>query len=182
MKIQMRNQFVTAWMVLLVAGVRAYSAHGSHFKYSHTTFIHQQGALRTLLCSRINNCLRLSLKYPYALHITDIRNLGYSISFRTTFRVETNVLLDEEIQLSELNHELDIVEVKLTDKAYNFINIFEYSHFVKEHKEHLYKVFIPLRSNHLFLIKSKIDLYSDRMDYLGHIINNKCIHANIDKM
>src|SRR3977135_2611288 len=38
-------------------------------------------------------------------------------------------------------------------------DIFIYSHSIEEHEEHLYQVFITLRKHHLFLSKSKIDLY-----------------------
>ena len=61
-------------------------------------------------------------------------------------------------------------------------DIFIYSRSIEEHEEHLYQVFITLRNNHLFLSKSKIDLYSENMDCLGHLIDNKGIHADIDKM
>src|SRR3977135_4023995 len=61
-------------------------------------------------------------------------------------------------------------------------DIFIYSRSIEEHEEQLYQVLITLRNNHLFLSKSKIDLYSENMDCLGHLIDNKGIHADIDKM
>ena len=41
----MRNQFIITWIILLTAGACACSAHGGHFKYSHTIFIYQWEAL-----------------------------------------------------------------------------------------------------------------------------------------
>lgn len=61
-------------------------------------------------------------------------------------------------------------------------DIFIFSDSIEEHERHLRVVFETLRSNHLFLKASKCDLYSKRMDCLGHIINDKGLHADADKM
>lgn len=61
-------------------------------------------------------------------------------------------------------------------------DIFVYSNSLAEHEEHLRTVFETLRSNHLFLKAKKCDLYSERMDCLGHIIDNRGLHADADKM
>ena len=53
---------------------------------------------------------------------------------------------------------------------------------IEDHEEHLGKVFATLRESQLFLSPSKADLYSERMDCLGHIIDDKGIHADMDKM
>ena len=39
-----------------------------------------------------------------------------------------------------------------------------------------------LRENHLFLEIAKCDLYSTSMDCLGHLINDRGLHADADKM
>ena len=39
-----------------------------------------------------------------------------------------------------------------------------------------------LREAHFFLSKSKVDLFSNNVDCLGHVIDDKCIHAESDKM
>ena len=51
-------------------------------------------------------------------------------------------------------------------------NIFIYSRSIEEHKKHLGIVFQRLRDHHLFLSKSKVDLYSKRLECLGHIIDD----------
>jgi tmRNA-binding protein len=53
---------------------------------------------------------------------------------------------------------------------------------IEEHKKHLGIVFDRLRKNHLFLSKKKVDLYSNRMECLGHIIDARGIHADTDNM
>ena len=61
-------------------------------------------------------------------------------------------------------------------------DIFVYSDSIEEHEEHLRLVFDKLRKAQLFLEESKLDLYSKRMDCLGHIIDDRGIHADSDKM
>lgn len=61
-------------------------------------------------------------------------------------------------------------------------DIFVFSDSVEEHEEHLNTVFSILRKAELYLKKEKCDLYSDRMDCLGHIIDDQGLHADGDKM
>jgi hypothetical protein len=61
-------------------------------------------------------------------------------------------------------------------------DIFVYSDTVKEHKEHLQRVFSILRKAELYLETKKCDLYSKQIECLGHIIDNAGIHAELDKM
>ena len=61
-------------------------------------------------------------------------------------------------------------------------NIFIYLCSIEEHEKHLGIVFQQLRDHHLFLSKSKVDLYSKRLECLGHIIDDWGIHADADKM
>ena len=51
-------------------------------------------------------------------------------------------------------------------------DIFIYSHSIEEHEKHLGIVFQQLRDHHLFLSKSKVDLYLKRLECLGHIIDD----------
>ena len=58
-------------------------------------------------------------------------------------------------------------------------DIFIYLCSIEEYEKHLGIVFQWLRDHHLFLSKSKVDLYSKRLESLGHIIDDrgiKCIH------
>jgi Reverse transcriptase (RNA-dependent DNA polymerase) len=61
-------------------------------------------------------------------------------------------------------------------------NVFIFSCSIEEHEKHLSIVFDILHKNHLFLSKKKVDLYSKRMECLSHIINNRGIHADADKI
>ena len=61
-------------------------------------------------------------------------------------------------------------------------DIFIYSRSIEEHEKHLGIVFQWLRDHHLFLSKSKVDLYSKRLECLGHIIDDQGIHMDADKM
>ena len=61
-------------------------------------------------------------------------------------------------------------------------DIFVYSDSIMEHEEHLRRVFAKLRNSHLFLSKDKCDLYSEKMDCLGHIVDKRGLHADTDKM
>ena len=61
-------------------------------------------------------------------------------------------------------------------------DIFIYSYSLDDHERHLGVVFDILRKNRLYLSAAKVDLYSSRMDCLGHLIDDRGIHADTDKM
>jgi Reverse transcriptase (RNA-dependent DNA polymerase) len=61
-------------------------------------------------------------------------------------------------------------------------DIFISSCLIEEHEKHLGIIFDRLCKNHLFLSKKKVDLYSERMECLGHIIDDRGVHADADKM
>ena len=61
-------------------------------------------------------------------------------------------------------------------------NIFIYSLTIEEHEEHLTRVFNKLGEAQLYLSKDKDNLYSEKMDCLGHLITNRGIYTDIDKM
>ena len=61
-------------------------------------------------------------------------------------------------------------------------NIFIYSSSIEEHKKHLELVFNKLHKAQLYLSQDKVNLYSQRMDCLGHIISDVGIHTCMDKM
>ena len=60
--------------------------------------------------------------------------------------------------------------------------IFIYSQSIREHIEHIMKVLQWLRELQFYLSKSKHDLYSDKIDCLGHVIDDNGIHTGLDKM
>ena len=57
-----------------------------------------------------------------------------------------------------------------------------FSNSIEVHEKHLGLVFDKLRKAQLFLEQSKLDLYSKKMDCLGHIIDDQGIHVDSDKM
>src|ERR1700720_1586925 len=59
---------------------------------------------------------------------------------------------------------------------------FVFSNSIEEHEKHLGLIFNKLRKAQLFLEESKLNLYSKKMDCLGHIIDDRGIHADSDKM
>ena len=61
-------------------------------------------------------------------------------------------------------------------------NIFIYSWSIQEHIEHIMKVLQRLSESQFYLSRSKLDLFSDKTDCLGHIIDDNGIHAELDKM
>src|ERR1700720_962887 len=61
-------------------------------------------------------------------------------------------------------------------------DIFVFSNSIEEHEKHLRLVFNKLGKAQLFSGESKLDLYSKKMDCLGHIIDDQGIHADSDKM
>ncbi|KAL1938571.1 hypothetical protein VTO73DRAFT_11594 [Trametes versicolor] len=61
-------------------------------------------------------------------------------------------------------------------------DIFVFSNSIEEHERHLKLVFDRLREQRLYLSRSKLDLYSERMDCLGHVIDDRGLHADTDKM
>ena len=61
-------------------------------------------------------------------------------------------------------------------------NIFVYSNTIEEHEKHLRLIFDQLCEVELYLKQDKCDLYSKKLDCLGHVIDNKGIHTDKDKM
>lgn len=69
----------------------------------------------------------------------------------------------------------DFVHVYLDD-------IFVFSDSIEDHQRHLQLVFERLRKEELYLSTSKCDIYSNRVECLGHIIDDRGLHADADKM
>jgi len=61
-------------------------------------------------------------------------------------------------------------------------DIFIFSISMEDHEIHLGLAFNVLRKALLYLSAKKVDIYSVRMDCLGHIIDDDGIHADTDKM
>ena len=61
-------------------------------------------------------------------------------------------------------------------------DLFVYSDNIEDHEEHLGIMFERLRKNSLYLKWSKCDLYVNKVDCLGHIIDDNGIHADMGKL
>jgi len=61
-------------------------------------------------------------------------------------------------------------------------DIFIFSNSIEEHEDHLKVVFERLKDNQLFLKWSKCNLYAKEMECLGHIVDDKGIHPDADKL
>ena len=61
-------------------------------------------------------------------------------------------------------------------------NIFIFLNSLEEHIEHIILPLLYLREAHFFLSKSKVDLFPNNIGCLGHVIDDKGIHAESDKM
>ena len=69
----------------------------------------------------------------------------------------------------------------------NFIHcylddLFVFSDTLEDHERQLAIVFDLLRKHHLYLEGKKCELFAEKMDCLGHIIDDKGLHADGDKM
>ena len=61
-------------------------------------------------------------------------------------------------------------------------NIFVYADTIQEHEKALRTVFKHLRVQKLYLKWKKCELYAEKVDCLGHIIDKDRIHADMDKI
>ena len=61
-------------------------------------------------------------------------------------------------------------------------NIFIYSDTLEDHEQHLQIIFEILKTADFFLKQEKCDLYAEKLNYLGHIIDHKGVHADRDKI
>ena len=61
-------------------------------------------------------------------------------------------------------------------------DLFVFSDSIAEHETHLTLVFVKLRENLFYLSITKCWLFAPRLDCLGHLIDEKGLHADADKM
>lgn len=61
-------------------------------------------------------------------------------------------------------------------------NLFIYSDSVEDHEQHLKLVFDKLQENKLFMKAEKVQLYAEKMDCLRHLVDDKGLHADSDKL
>ena len=109
---------------------------------------------------------------------------------KTTFSTISGTFQSRLIQMRDCNAPStfqQLMTATFRDYIGKFIhvyldNIFIFSNSLKEHIEHIILALLRLREAHFFLSKSKVDLFLNNVDCLGHVIDNKGIHAESDKM
>ena len=109
---------------------------------------------------------KMAFATPYGTFISNVMQQGDYNAPATFQQLMTTVFRDY------IGH---FVHIYLDD-------IFVYSNSIEEHKQHLKLVLDKLCKVKLYLSQSKLDLYLKRMDCLGHIIDDKGLHADADKM
>ena len=61
-------------------------------------------------------------------------------------------------------------------------DLFVYDDTISNHEMHLEFTLQKLCKNHLFLEEAKCNLFSSNMDCLGHLINDRHLHTDANKM
>ena len=61
-------------------------------------------------------------------------------------------------------------------------DLFVYSNLVQGHQKHLGMVFKKLREHKLYLREEKCELFAAKVNCLGHMIDEKGLHMDTDKM
>jgi hypothetical protein len=61
-------------------------------------------------------------------------------------------------------------------------DIFIFSDTLEQHEDDLAYVLRRLTEEQLYIARHKLDVYSERMDCLGHVVDAKGLHADLDKM
>ena len=110
--------------------------------------------------------------------------------YKNTFSTIFSTFQSRVIQMGDCNAPSTfqrLMTVTFRDFIRKFVhvyldNIFIFLNSLEEHLEHIIMVLQCLMEAHFFLSKSKIDLFSNNVDCLGHVINNMGIHAESDKM
>jgi hypothetical protein len=112
----------------------------------------------------------------------DVHKTGFATVYGT---LESNVMQQGDCNAPGTFQRL--ITVIFRDEIGIYIHVylddlFIFSDTLEEHEIHLERVFQKLRENHLFLEIAKCDLYSTHMDCLGHLIDDRGLHADADKM
>src|SRR6266481_452895 len=118
------------------------------------------------ICVRLEDVPKTAFSTIYGTFISRVMQQGDCNTPSTFQRLMTAVFHEYIVRF---------VHVYLDD-------IFIYSSSIDEHEGHLSQVFDNLRSAQLYLSRDKVNLYSQKMDCLGHVITKAGIQACTDKM
>ena len=110
--------------------------------------------------------------------------------YKTTFSTIFGTFPSHVIQMGDCNAPStfqQLMTITFWDLIGKFIhvyldNIFIFSDLLEEHLEHMIMVLQRLREAHFFLSKSKVDLFSNNVNCLGHVIGDKGIHTESAKI
>jgi len=109
---------------------------------------------------------------------------------KTIFANPLGTFLSTTIQIGDLNGPSTfqrlmtwVFRERLNKTIFVYIDdIFIGTNMLDEHEEHLQYVLDTLRRELLYISSQKFSPYAERVDALGHIIDDDGIHADIDKM
>ena len=110
--------------------------------------------------------------------------------YKTMFSTIFGMFQSHVIQMGDCNASFtfqQLMAVTFQDFIRKFVhvyldNIFIFLNSLEEHLEHISIVLQQFREAHFFLSKSKVDLFSNDINCLGHVIDDKGIHTESDKM
>ena len=110
--------------------------------------------------------------------------------YKTTFSTIFSTFQSRVIQMGDCNAPSTfqwLMMATFQDFIRKFVHVylddkFIFSNSLEEHLGHIIMVLQRLREAHFFLSKSKVDLFSNNINCLGHVIDNKGLHTESDKM
>lgn len=108
----------------------------------------------------------------------------------TTFATVFGTFQSEVLQIGDLNGPSTMQRLmtwvfkdRLAKSVYVYLDdIFVFSNTIEDHEDDLRYVLTRLREERLFIAPHKLEVFADRIECLGHIIDDKGLHADLDKM
>jgi len=135
--------------------------------------------------TRVRYCSKIDLSNVYeqvCVEPEDVKKTAFSTIFDT--------FLSQVMQQGDCNAPATfqrLMTVVLQEYIGRFIHvylddIFMFSNTLEEHERHLQLVLNALMKAEFYLKCEKCDLYTEKLDCLGHMINEHGVHADTDKM
>jgi hypothetical protein len=129
--------------------------------------------------------LKIDLSNAYeqiCIELEDVHKTGFALVFRTH---ESNVMQQGNCNAPGTFQRLMTVIFcdAIGIRVHIYLDdLFIFSYTLEDHERDLEYVLQKLHENQLYLKKAKCDLYSLSMDCLGHLIDDRGLHADVDKM
>ena len=140
-----------------------------------TPFPEQDAIRHDIVCDWFRSKLDVTEAYEQThMKPEDVRKTTFSTTF-STFQSQVIQMGDCNAPSTFRDYIGKFIHVYLED-------IFIFLNSLKEHIEYIILALLQVREAHFFLSKSKVDLFSNNVDCLGHVIDDKGIHTESDKM